>query len=63
VKSLAPVATVIKPAWQRLNVATGVVTASARCYCGLLLIHIERYMLSTQINVENDIKQNKNVHK
>jgi hypothetical protein len=27
------------------------------------LIHIERYMLSTQINTENDIKQNKNVHK
>jgi hypothetical protein len=36
------IATVIWPAWQRPNVATGMLTASACCYCGLLL-HIERY--------------------
>jgi hypothetical protein len=47
VKSLAHVASVIWPAWQRLNIATGTVTASAHCYYGLLLLHIERYMIST----------------
>jgi hypothetical protein len=46
---------VIEPAWQRLNVATGAMTASAHCYYGLLLLHIERYMISTQINTKNDI--------
>jgi hypothetical protein len=35
VKSSTPVATVIGPAWQRLNIATGVVTASTRCYCDI----------------------------
>jgi hypothetical protein len=43
---LSTIATVIGPAWQRLNVATSMVTASARCYYDLLL-HIERYMIST----------------
>jgi hypothetical protein len=32
VKSSAPVVTVIGSTWQRLNVATGTVTASAYCY-------------------------------
>jgi hypothetical protein len=41
VKSSEPVATVIRPSWQRLNVATSTVIASAHCYCGLLL-HIHR---------------------
>jgi hypothetical protein len=31
-KSSAPIATVIGPAWQWLNIVMGVVTASARCY-------------------------------
>jgi hypothetical protein len=43
---LSTIATMIGPAWQRLNVATSMVTASARCYYDLLL-HIERYMIST----------------
>jgi hypothetical protein len=57
-KSSMPVAIVIELAWQRPNVAMGMVTASAHCYCGLLLHiqrfflengkHIERYMISTQ---------------
>jgi hypothetical protein len=41
----------------------GAVMTSACCYCGLLLLHLERYVISTQINMENDITQNKNVHK
>jgi hypothetical protein len=35
VKSSTPVATVIRPAWQQLNIATGAVMASARCYCDI----------------------------
>jgi hypothetical protein len=35
VKSSVPVATVIGPAWQQLNVAMGAVTASAHCYCDI----------------------------
>jgi hypothetical protein len=53
--SQPPVATVIGPAWQRLNIAMVAVTTSAHCYCGLLLLHIERCMISTEINTENDI--------
>jgi hypothetical protein len=35
VKSSAPVAIVIGPAWQRLNIAMDGLTASARCYCDI----------------------------
>jgi hypothetical protein len=35
VKSSTPVAIVIGPTWQRLNVAMGVLTVSARCYCDI----------------------------
>jgi hypothetical protein len=42
----APIATMIGPAWQQLNVAMSMVTTSAHCYYGLLL-HIETCMIST----------------
>jgi hypothetical protein len=32
VKSSAPIAIVIRPAWQRLNIAAGVLTTSTGCY-------------------------------
>jgi hypothetical protein len=32
VKSFAPIATLTRPAWQRLNIATGAVMTSTRCY-------------------------------
>jgi hypothetical protein len=35
VKSSTPVAIVIGPAWQRLNIAMDGLTASARCYCDI----------------------------
>jgi hypothetical protein len=34
-KSSAPVAIVIGPAWQRLNVAIGMLMTSACCYCDI----------------------------
>jgi hypothetical protein len=35
VKSSVHVAIVIRPTWQRLNIATGALMASARCYCDI----------------------------
>jgi hypothetical protein len=35
VKSSSPIATVIKPTWQQLNVAMGAVMTSTRCYCDI----------------------------
>jgi hypothetical protein len=56
VKSSAPIATLIGPAWQRLNVDTGKVMGAARCYCDICekiwhipftILHKKRLIFST----------------
>jgi hypothetical protein len=55
VKSYMPVATMIGPAWQRLNVAKGVVMTSACCYCDIC-VKIWRILLHfTKIDCQQNL--------
>jgi hypothetical protein len=54
VKSSTPIAIAIGPAWQRLNVAASVVTASTHCYCDIC-VKIWRILLPF---IKRDCQQN-----